>query len=344
MSDLNNTDPSNFRQFILDTPSQFKVGMDLAKNIKVEGDFKSVTVSGMGGSALPTNLLRVYCNDLFKKRTDYSPFDIYINRYYSLPPQAQKPDSLNFIASYSGNTEETLASLDEAKKLGLSFIGFSSGGKIEGLCKNYNAPHIKLPIPYPNYQPRMGTGYFFGAMLQVLINQGLLPDLTNEILSSAENFGSYIQSYEEKGKVLAKKLMGKTPVIYASPKYKSVAMVWKIKINENAKTPAFWNFFPELNHNEMVGFTNPQAKFFIIMLKDPEDNPKNLKRYQASADLLKEKGIDAKILEMDGNDVFSKMFLSISLADWTSYYLALEYGQDPTPVVMVEELKKILAS
>ncbi len=344
MADLNKLDKSSFRQFILDTPSQFKIGMELAKNIKIEGSFSSVTVSGMGGSALPANLLRTYCNSLFKNHQEYKPFEIYINRYYSLPPEAQSKDTLNFIASYSGNTEETLASLEEAKTLNLPFIGFSSGGKVETLCKEYGAPHVKLPIPYPNYQPRMGTGYFFGAMFQLLVNHGLAPNLTDDLLSKAEKFNTYMQAYENKGKELAQELQGKTPIVYASPKYKSVAMVWKIKINENAKTTAFWNFFPELNHNEMVGFTNPQGKFFIIMLKDKEDNPKNLKRYQATADLLKQNGVDSRIVEMDGEDIFSKMFLSISLADWTSYYLALEYGQDPTPVCLVEKLKLVLAS
>ncbi|MEK7160049.1 MAG: bifunctional phosphoglucose/phosphomannose isomerase [Patescibacteria group bacterium] len=344
MNNLNSLDKSNFRQFILDTPNQFKIGITLANGIKVNGEFDSVTISGMGGSALPANLLRTYCNSLFKNHPEYKPFEIYVNRFYSLPPEAHGKNALNIIASYSGNTEESLSSLNEAKEKNLPFIGISSGGEIEKLCKEYQAPHIKLPIPYPNYQPRMGTGYFFGALLKFLINQGLVPDLTNDIISLSDKFNEKMRDLEENGKILAKKLYNKTPVIYSSPKYKSIAMIWKIKINENAKTPAFWNFFPELNHNEMVGFTNPQGKFFIIMLRDEDDNPKNLKRYQTTADLFKEKGIDSKIITMDGNDVFSKMFLSITYSDWTSYYLALEYGQDPTPVDLVEKLKKILAS
>lgn len=339
MNNLNPIDKSNFRQFILDTSTQFEVGMRLSKNIKLDGNFTSVTVSGMGGSALPLNLLQTYINV-----TEPKPLNIYINRYYSLPPQAKQSDSLNFISSYSGTTEEVISSLEEANKHSLPFIGFSSGGKVEELCKKYQMPHIKLPIPYPNYQPRMGTGYFFGAMFQVLVNQGLISDTSNELISQANKFNDFMSSYEEKGKELAKKLKGKTPVIYASSNLASVAMVWKIKLNENAKTPAFWNYFPELNHNEMVGFTNPQAKFFAVMLKDKNDNPRNTKRYEVTAKVLAEKGVESEIIDMDGKDVFSKMFLSIALSDWTSYYLALEYNQDPTPVEMVEQLKKILAS
>jgi glucose/mannose-6-phosphate isomerase len=190
----------------------------------------------------------------------------------------------------------------------------------------------------------MGTGYFFGAMFQLLVNHGLVPDLTRNIIADAKKLNDEMQIHEEKGQALAKRLFGKTPVIYASPKYKSVAMIWKIKLNENAKTPAFWNFFPELNHNELVGYTNPQGKFFIIMLKDDTDNPKNIKRYDATETLLKEIGIESEVINMEGENVFLKMFSSINLADWASYYLALEYGQDPTPVDLVEKLKKILAA
>lgn len=337
-------DKSNFRQFIVDAPSQFEVGLSLSRNIKIKGNFKNIIVSGMGGSGWPVNLLRTYCNSLFKTHSEYKPFDIDINRYYSLPPESYAPNALNLISSYSGNTEETISSLEEAHNADLPFIGLSSGGKVEDLCKKYGAYHIKLPIPFPNFQPRMGTGYFFGSMFQLLVNLGLMPNTSDQLLTLAKKLNSQMANFEQQGIKLASKLKGKTPVIYSSPKYKAIAMVWKIKINENAKTPAFWNFFPEMDHNEMVGFTNPQANFFAIMIKDPDDDKRNKRRYEATAGLLKEKEVECEILEMQGTDVFYKSFSSICLADWTSYYLALEYGQDPTPVDMVENLKKILAS
>lgn len=340
---MNPKDPSNFRQFILDAPKQFEEAFRLAKNVKVDGDFTSITISGMGGSALPGNLLRTYCNDLFKRNSSYRPLEIFINRYYSLPPESYRSNTLNFISSYSGNTEETLSSFKEAVDEGLACIGLSSGGKIEEKCKEYKVPYIKLPIPYENYQPRMGTGYFFGTLFQAMVNHNLIPDTTKELLEDAKKLDENMSRYEEEGKKLAEKMKGRTPVIYASPKYKSVAMIWKIKFNENAKTPAFWNFFPELNHNEMVGYTNPQGKFAIIMLRDPKDDERNLKRYNATAGLLRKKSIECEIIDMEGESVFYKMFSSILLADWTSYYLALSYDQDPTPVAMVEELKEILA-
>lgn len=335
-------DTSNLRQMILESPKQFATGFDLAKDASVPGTFHSIMISGMGGSALPGNLFRIYLNDLFRtEEPSKQPLAIYQNRSYSLPPEAFK-DCLNFICSYSGNTEETVASFEEALQNKLPCIALSAGGKIEVMAKEYGVPHIKLPIPYENFQPRVGTGYFFGAMFQLLVNHGLVPDTTTTLKAEALALADKMEAIEKMGEELAKKIAGKTPVIYSTAKYKSVAMVWKIKLNENAKTPAFWNFFPELNHNEMVGWTIPQGKFFVLMLRDPSTHAQNLKRFDITAKLLREKGVEIEIIDMEGKSVFEVMFRSIALGDFTSYYLALEYGQDPTPVVMVEELKKLL--
>jgi glucose/mannose-6-phosphate isomerase len=119
-------------------------------------------------------------------------------------------------------------------------------------------------------------------------------------------------------------------------------MIWKIKINENAKTPAFWNYFPELNHNEMVGFTLPQAKFHILLLMSEKEHSQNIKRMKITSELLRKKGVETTFINMPGNDTFENIFSTLILGDWTSYYLALAYNQDPTPVEMVEDLKKLL--
>lgn len=335
-------DTYNFRQMIIDSPDQLQAGFELARGISVPGTFRSIMISGMGGSALPGNLFRIYLNDLFRsEHPEEQPLPIYQNRSYGLPPEAYH-ECLNFICSYSGNTEETIASFEEALAHGLPCIGLSSGGKIETMCQEHSIPHIKLPIPTPGFQPRVGTGYFFGSLFQVLVNQGLVPDTTATLLQDALAFKQAMPEIEAAGQALSKKLIGKTPVVYATAQYKSVAMVWKIKLNENAKVPAFWNFFPELNHNEMVGFTNPQAAFAILMLRDPEAHPQILRRFDVTAELMQQRGIAVEMIDMQGGSVYNKVFMSIALGDFASYYLALEYGQNPTPVDMVEELKKLL--
>lgn len=341
-ADLSPLDTYNFRQMIIDSPGQFAVGFEIAKDAMVDGDFKSVMISGMGGSALPGNLFRVYLSDVARrKKWTGERLGIFQNRFYGLPHEAFD-HCINFICSYSGNTEETVASFEEALKNKLPCIGFSSGGKIEAMCKEHGVPFVQMPIPSEGFQPREGTGYFFGAMYRVLINQGLVPDTREEILAWAKSLQEKLPEFESQGKDLSEKLAGKTPVIFGTTRFKSVAMIWKIKMNENAKTPAFWNYFPELNHNEMVGYTNPQGKFIVIMLRDTTDLPPMQRRFEVTADLLRGKGVEVEIIDMPGESVFEKMFGSILIADFASYYLALKYGINPTPVDMVEDLKKML--
>ncbi len=339
----NPQDPSNFRQFILDFPNQFEEGFKLAKDVKVEGEFNKVVVSGMGGSALPVNLLNSYVYDyLSQNKGKISPVIIIPNRYYPLPPESYDK-CLNILSSYSGTTEETISCFQETLDNKLPSIGVAHAGDVEKMSLGSSTPFVKLPYPFDNFQPRMGTGYFFSAFYQILVNHGLAPDKSQEIIEGAKKLNENMSNFEEKGKALAEKIKGKTPIIYASSKFSSIAMVWKIKINENAKTPAFWNFFPELNHNEMVGHTNPQAKFIAIMLRDGQDHPRNFKRYEITAKLINQKGIDTQILDMEEGNAFYKIFSTVLIGDFTSYYLALSYNQDPTPVAMVEDLKHILA-
>lgn len=335
---LNKNDPSNLRQVILDSADQFKEGLKLARNIKIKGNFKSIMISGMGGSALPGNVLRIYLNDLFKKSDSYKKLAVYQNRFYSLPPEAYD-NCLNFICSYSGNTEETISSFREALENNLPCVGISSGGELERICKKSNVPHIKLPA---GIQPRMATGYFFSTIFQALINAELIEDGAGDLIKLSKSLNKKTEELENRGKELAKKLTGKTIIVYSSTKFKSLAMIWKIKFNENSKVPAFYNFFPELNHNEMVGFTNPQSKFFILMLRDSGDHPQNLKRFENTARLLRKNGIEIETINIEDNNIFYKIFSTLCLGDWISYYLALEYGQDPTPVEMVEEFKDLL--
>lgn len=336
-------DVSDLRQVILETPEQFAAGFELGKHIRLEGKFDTVMFSGMGGSALPADLLRTYLADVANRFPDMNPIQIVQNRTYGLPGRLHGK-VLHFVCSYSGNTEETLETLAALIANGEPTIGVSSGGKVEDICREQGIQHIKLPIPNPTFQPRMGTGYFIAAFLQVFLNLGMIPDIREEVLAAAACYAARKAEIEGEGKRLAALLQGTTPVVYSTDAYRSVAMVWKIKLNENAKTPAFWNVFPELNHNEMVGWTLPQGKFTALFLRDPADHPRNLKRFEITAELLREKGFTVETIDLKGESVFEKMFSSVMLGDFASYYLALEYGQDPTPVDMVEKLKKLLVA
>lgn len=336
---MENIDKENLRQVIIDFPKQIKDGLELAKDINISGDFRSLVVSGMGGSALPANILRIYLNDLYFRNPEKNRrLAVFQNRSYSLPPEAFD-NCLNFFASYSGNTEETLSSLEEGIKSDLPMVGFASGGKVAEICASNNIPCALIPS---GIQPRYATGYFFASMFKILSNAGIIEDQTDDLIKLSSQLEKEVFLLEKRGRNIADKLIGKTPVIYASAKFKSLAMIWKIKINENAKTPAFWNFYPELNHNEMVGYSLPQGKFHVITLLDKNDHPQNIKRMKITAELLRERGIETTFIEMENDNIFNAIFSTLLLGDWAAYYLALAYEQDPTPVAMVEDLKRKL--
>jgi glucose/mannose-6-phosphate isomerase len=332
---INPLDKENLRQVILDSSAQFQAGFNLAKDIKVPGKFSAICISGMGGSALPVDVA-----DLYLRATNIAnkKFEIILNRNYVLPPQTFQ-NCLHFVFSFSGNTEESLSALQEIIRKKLPVVGIAHGGKLIEICRKHNLPFVELPFVS---QPRYATGLFFSALLKILASSGFITLNESDILEKAKHLKKVTAKLESKGRSLARKLVGKTPLIYASDKFKALAMIWKIKINENAKTPAFYNVYPELSHNEMVGFTLPQGKFHVLTLLHAQDHPQIQKRMRLTAKLYKRSGIDTTLLEMETANIFASIFHTLALGDWISYYLALTYKQDPTPVKMVEDLKKML--
>lgn len=333
-------DKSNLRQLIIDASGQFAVGFEIARDVRVDGDFERAVFYGEGGSAFPASLVKILLRD--KAVEDKKvPLAIAQNYTYTLPIEAHEK-ALNIFCSYSGNTEETISTLRQAIEMKLPAIGVASGGQIEEICQDNDIPFVSLPMPTADFQPRMGSGYLVAAMLQLLNNHGLAGDFKAEMLKTTDGFTQSMEGFEARGLELAAKIAGKTPVVWANQPYKNLARIWSIKFNEHAKNPAFWNFFPELNHNSMIGYSHLGNQYFAIMLKDPADDPRNRKRYEVTAGILKDAGVESEILELDGQSVFEKLFNSIYLADFTAYFLAEKNGVDPTPVGMVEEFKKRL--
>lgn len=329
-------DSYNLREVILTYPNEIKKGEAFTKNIQLGNllnkKFSNLIICGMGGSALPGELLINIQSNLSSFKVK---IPVYLARTYSLPSTIND-DSLIFINSYSGNTEETISCFKEALRKKLSIVAFSAGGEIEKISQANNIPHIKTKIDKTGFQPRYATPFVAVAMNNILTSLFLSDKI--------EGFPSLkVESFEKKGEQLAKKTIGKTPIIYSSERFKIASKIWKIKINENSKTPAFWNYFPELNHNEMVGFTNPQASFVFFMIKDAQDHSQTKQRIDITANLYRKKGLEVEIIKTTGKSYLEKLFNLMILGDWHSYYLAHNYKIDPTPVKMVEDLKKQLS-
>ena len=328
---IDKIDKENMKEVITKSAGQFSAGLDLAKNIKIEGTFKNVIICGVGGSALPADIL----NSLVLPKAP-----IYIHRDYNLPVFANE-DSLIVCISYSGNTEETISALQESISKNITSVAITTGGKLEKMCEEHNIPLVKIPA---GIQPRSATGYLFSALATILTNCAVIDDISADILSTADELAKISATLEKEGKILAKKLAKKIPVVYASNNFQAIAKIWKIKFNENSKIPAFHNFFPELNHNEMVGFTGVKktSNLHVLVIKDKDDHERITKRMELTSLLLKKKGIKTDFAETKEGSKMFRMFSSLLLGDWTSYYLAINSKTDPTPVEIVEEFKRLM--
>lgn len=328
-------DKSNLHQILLDFPAQFTKALKFSEDVRAIGDFDKTVITGIGGSTLPGDIVKTFI------RSEGEKLPLFINRDYMLPVQT---DHLTLVlaSSYSGDTEEPLAVFEEAKRRGLQIIGLTKGGKLLELCKENNYPCVRYPDDGPTFQPRYAAGYAFTSMISVLVHSGLL---NNELLNQIKKLPKFLGglNLEKQGEELAKKIKGSIPVIYTSEKYAmSVARIIKIKFNESSKTQSFFNAFPELNHNEMVGYTNLVGRYTVLIIQDPDGHPRIQERIKITADLLRKKGINVEMLEMEGSTTLEKMFSALYLGDWMAYYLALLNGVDPTPVNMVEDFKEKL--
>ena len=331
-------DSSNMEKVILDFPKQFQAGIKAAEKTTLKSYTfltppENIIICGMGGSALPGDIL-----------VALRPLDVFVHKSYGLPPQAGN-DSFVICVSYSGNTEETLSAFSEALKKKLPLIAITTGGKLEELCKKNSIPLALIPSPY--IPPRLALGVQFAALLQILVNHNLLPEsLIKELLKLGQSLKS--KKLEGQGKELAKKIYQKIPIIYASKQFREVGLIWKNSLNETAKILAISNYFPELNHNETVGFWRVNERqisnkeLLVIILRDPEDHPRVLKQMEITRDIIKKEGVEVKVIDIQGKSKLEKLFSTVLLGFWTSYELAMDYGVDPTPVKTIEDLKRRL--
>ncbi|MBI2113396.1 MAG: bifunctional phosphoglucose/phosphomannose isomerase [Candidatus Wildermuthbacteria bacterium] len=293
----------------------------------------SFIVAGMGGSHLAADILQACSPGL----------DIIVCADYdfSLIPDQVVENSLVVLVSYSGNTEEPLSVFHEAEKRKLPLAVISMGGKLLDLAKEQKIPYVQ--IPDTGIQPRSAVGFMFMALASVAGEAQIL----QAAAALAETLD--VSGARDQGKELGKKLAGKIPVVYASSRNAAIAYNWKIRFNETSKIPAFFNVFPELNHNEMNGFDvtdktkGLSSNIAFVFLKDRNDHAQVQKRMEVTALMYEQRGFLVHVLLAEGSTRLHQIFSSLLLADWTSYYLALDYHVNPDEVPMVEEFKKRIA-
>ncbi|MBW3538366.1 bifunctional phosphoglucose/phosphomannose isomerase [Candidatus Parcubacteria bacterium] len=332
-------DKGNALGIIAGQPGQLKQGFDCDLQDE-KREIQNIVVAGMGGSALGAEFLRSWAGDRL-------PLPLVITRDYALPAFVNAK-SLVIVSSYSGNTEEALSALEAAKTSGARIAVMSSGGRLKELALEGGYPFLEVP---GGFQPRLAVLFGTKAIAVILEKLGLLQGVTRELEAAADwitpklsGWTLEVPTADNQAKQIAMAVRGCPAVIYGGPVLAMPARKWKIDFNENAKNVAFWYELPEFNHNEFTGWLNPKEKHLkVIQLHSSLDHPQIAKRFEVSNRLLSGHMPDPIIVQAEGGTHLQQMLWALLLGDFTSAYLAFLNGLDPTPVDLIEKLKKELA-
>ena len=338
-------DKEDMYQSIWDFPDNIIDAIKLSEKIALKNEYPlvdNVIIAGMGGSAIGGDV--VY--SLIKNEIRI-PF--IVNRGYDLPVWV---NSSTFIicSSYSGNTEETISVLKKAKSLKAKVVGITTGGVVESLCKDYNFDFVNIPS---GLQPRAALAFSFIPLLYILKKSRLI---TVEVKSWLKSAASLIKSKRENYSIdnqnnpvyqLANKIYKKLPIIYAdSESLGTVAIRLKGQICENSKILAYHSIYPEMNHNEIVGWENNQeflSNYYVLWLMDEDMNVRNKSRQSIISEILSDLNVSQQVISVDGDNFKERFLLLIHYGDWLSYWVAILHNTDPSPVKNIQILKDKLS-
>lgn len=339
-------DTTNLHERISELPQQCRQAWQSALALPLPKDFKKVdkiVIIGMGGSAIGGDLLRMMVSL-------QSKVDVTVQREYDLPKSVDK-NTLVIASSYSGNTEETLSAFNQALETPCKKFVITTGGKISELAAKNGVPLLSFGF---SSEPRAALGYSFFTLLAFMHNLEIIPDELIKITETLEalqglsaKLNKDMPTSKNQAKQLAEKLYNHLAVIYGAGILTSAAYRWKTQINENSKAWAFSETLPELNHNAVVGYKFPAElanKIYVIMLRTAYLHQRTLKRYDITSDILSKSHITHEIIDASGGTPLCQMMSSILLGDYVSYYLAMLYDINPSPVEIIDYLKKELSS
>jgi len=344
---IKDLDRSNMISLLLGFNEQCRLAKDIGINFNLKGisseGIRNIVFTGLGGSAIGADLIRSYTADEIK-------VPVIVNRNYTLPNFIDR-NTLLFASSYSGDTEETLSAYEKAKEKKAKIIAISSNGTLERLTEKDGVPFIKIPKGFP---PRCALGYSFIPPLFVLCKLGFIGNKEKEIDEMVDVLSRFKKELGPENPIdanIAKRtavaLHRKYPIIYGADDYINVAITrLRGELAENSKHLASSHVFPEMNHNEIVGWDFPAeliGEFVVIFLRDSGEHKRVSRRIDITKDILSKKGIKVVEIFSKGEGLLSRIISLIYIGDMVSFYLAILNGVDPTPVDRVTYLKKELA-
>lgn len=339
-------DPRGMLGLVLRLGETLLEGYRLGKEIPLPPapEVEQVLVLGMGGSGIGGDLLRSLLHD-------QADLPVVVVKDYAVPRWVG-PKTLVFACSYSGNTEETLAAYEAAGQAGAVRVAITSGGILGERARSEGVPTVPLPTGFP---PRAALGYLFAPMLAVLERWGILPSQEEAVREAASGLAARTREWgpdrpeaDNPAKSLARALTGRIPVVYALSRLtEPVALRWKTQLNENSKVFAVHNAFPELNHNETVGWAlagQPDGMLTVVVLRDPGDPSRLVQRLEITREIAFHKAAGYHEVWSRGDGALSRLVSLVFFADLVSVYLAYLNGVDPYPVTVIDELKRRLGA
>jgi glucose/mannose-6-phosphate isomerase len=305
-------------------------------------EISNVVILGMGGSAIGGDIVR-------RLALAESKVPVWVHRDYGLPTFVDT-STLVIASSYSGNTEETLSAFTKALGTQSKKLVITSGGKLKQLAEQEDIPTFVIDYQAP---PRAAFPHNFIPLVGIFQKLGLLGDKSADVPESVDVLKKLSRDFIETkplvsnpAKQVAAKLWGRVAVIYGAEMLSEVAQRWKTEFNENSKAWSFFESFPELNHNAVVGYEFPlevKERMIVIMLRSSSLRPRNLLRYDVTAKLLAKAGIAYEFAEAIGKSALAKVLSLILQGDYASFYLAILNEVDPKSTDAINFIKQYLA-
>lgn len=300
---------------------------------KTEG-IQNIVVTGMGGSGIGGTIITELCGK-------NCPVPVTVSKDYFLPGFVSNK-TLVIVSSYSGNTEETLSSMNEAIRLKAKVVCVTSGGKILELAKQHGFEFIEIPGGQP---PRSCLGYSLVQLIKVFVAKGFADaSIFNDLEKSIQLLDTEEKNIQEASKKIAQKLYQKFPIIYTLGSCEGIVVRFQQQINENSKMLCGHNTFPEMNHNELVGWVDENKDLVVVTFRTSFDYERSVKRYEVCKPIFEKLSSGVVDIYAKGESKLEQFMYLVHIGDWISCDLADLKGIDPVEVKVIDRLKSELAN
>ena len=305
-----------------------------------------VVFCGMGGSGVVGDIV-------VAAGTATMPVPAVVLKHHRTPAFVG-PRSLVFAVSCSGDTEETVGLATAAADAGAQLVTIAAGGALAALGRTRAVCHLPVTADVPG--PRFALGAMVAPVVVTLFKMGMLPEAHAGLVRAQEQLARRrdqcvpeVEGAKNPARELARRIDRTIPLIYGQGGLGGVAALrWKQSVNENAKAPAFWNQYPELDHNEICGWgqhgdVTRQVLTLVELFHGMED-PRLGVRSAATREQVEEAVAQIVTVDAGGEGRLAQLLDLIHLGDWVSVYLALQNDVDPGPIDAIRRLKDTLAA